>query len=210
MKLHVPISARSVLAALSASLAWSCGADDATMNGGFDGFPGAAAIGGACDPSYRGPFCDESSGDRGLIGFEYRAPQNPSIADAREYSLAAVNHIRAMTCLPPLSLDSCLNDIADRALAAGSGHGYFIANCMNGEHAYGDACECGWSQENIGMAAGSNRSWTDGIEVPLCGMMDEGFGEGHRGNIESPEWTRLGVGIELMSGGASWFHEFGR
>jgi uncharacterized protein YkwD len=159
-----------------------------------------------CDPGFMGPFC---SGGK-IIGFDYPAPDDsPTMAQVRAYSLAAVNHIRAMTCLPPLVADECLNEIAERALAANSGHGYFIENCMNGAHSYGNDCECGWAQENIGSASGSRRTWRDGVEVPLCGMMTEPKGVGHRANIESSKWTRLGVGINYYSSGASWFHEFG-
>jgi uncharacterized protein YkwD len=181
-----------------------------------DSEPGSGSSGGeshdvpgptaeTCDPDFLGPFCEN---DR-IIGFDPSAPANPTEQEAREYSVQAVNYIRSLTCLPPLQLDDCLSDIGERALAANSGHGYFIDNCMNAAHDYGDSCECNWTQENIGMAAGSNRTWVDGVHVPLCGMMTEPKGVGHRKNIESPEWTRMGVGIELMSGGASWFHEFG-
>jgi hypothetical protein len=40
-------------------------------------------------------------------------------------------------------------------------------------------------------------------------MMTEPKGKGHRGNIESQTWTRIGIGIKFSSSGASWYHEFG-
>jgi hypothetical protein len=166
-----------------------------------------------CDPSYLGPFCEQRDGKRRIIGFEPPYSGTPSLDEARTYSGDAVNHIRAMTCLPPLALDECLNDIGTRALDAVSTlgiHGYFLAHCMNAAHDYGDSCECDWAQENYGMAAGTSRDWSDGVHAPLCGMMDEPKGVGHRSNIESAEWTRLGVGIDIMTSGAAWCHEFGR
>lgn len=175
---------------------------------------------GDCDPDFLGPFCTgqecDASGDCSLggwgdriIGFDEPAPENPTIEQAREYSLKAVNHLRARTCLPPLVLDDCLNEIAEEALAANRSHGYFIDHCMNQARGFGRNCECNWTQENIGAAAASGQTWVHGVHRPLCGMMTEPKGVGHRANIEHPHWVRLGVAINVSSIGATWFHEFG-
>jgi uncharacterized protein YkwD len=175
---------------------------------------------GKCDPAFLGPFCTSTTCDASgtcvksgnnarIIGFEYPAPMEPTLVEFRAYSLAAVNFIRARTCLPPLAPDDCLDGIADEARAASSGHGYFLANCMNSDHAFGRECKCNWTQENIGGASGTNRSWIDGVHSPLCGMMTEKKGRGHRSNIEHPSWTRMGISASWSRSGASWFHEFG-
>lgn len=175
---------------------------------------------GDCDPSFLGPFCTQTTCDAAgncnvtgntprIIGFDMQAPASPTLAQIRAYSLAAVNAIRARTCLPPLVADACLDRIAEQAQAANSGHGYFIQNCMNGAHNYGRNCECNWAQENIGAASGTSRTWVDGVQSPLCRMMTERKGTGHRSNIEADVWRRLGVGIKWSSSGASWYHEFG-
>jgi uncharacterized protein YkwD len=149
-----------------------------------------------------------------LIGFDVgSASASPTLADVRKFSLDAVNHIRARTCLPPLAADSCLDDIGTRAndaVATLGIHGYFLQNCMNAAHGYGKNCECGWAQENYGAASGSSRTRKDGVIVPLCAMMTEPKGQGHRGNIENAAWTRLGVGVSYDAHGAGWCHEFGR
>lgn len=164
------------------------------------------------DANFRGPFCDA---DRKIIGFDATpGAANPTLAQVRDYSAKAVNLLRWRTGLPPLRTDAALNDIGERAMVdlanGGSVHGYFIANCMNAANGFGTQCEAGWAQENFGSASGSARTWKDGIRVPLCAMMEEPFGQGHRRNIESTQWTRVGVGIRTTPYGASWVHEFGR
>jgi len=126
---------------------------------------------------------------------------------------STVNAIRARTCLPALAADDCLDKIgttANEAVKTLGIHGYFKANCMNSAYGFGKSCECNWTQENYGAASGSSRTWKDGIIVPLCGMMEEPKGQGHRGNIESSEWKRMGSGVTWTSSGAGWCHEFGR
>lgn len=165
---------------------------------------------GSCDPLFRGPFCDTSTGKMRIIGFNPPAPASPTMEQFRDYSVRAVNAIRARTCLPPLARDACLDRIAQTAYdTVGTSHSYFIANCMNSAHNYGRQCECNWAQENIGAAAGTSRTWIDGVHVPLCSMMRETYGTGHRKNIESKNWRRLGVGGKVTSSGAYWMHEFG-
>jgi uncharacterized protein YkwD len=130
----------------------------------------------------------------------------------RRYAADLVNAVRAMTSLPPLVLDDCLNDIAQRAIedvADGGGvHGYFSEHC--GVGSLRGECECGWAQENYG--ASTQNGWKVALQGPLCGMMTEPKGWGHRGNIESPEWTRIGIGVLPWRGGEGlqWVHEFGR
>jgi hypothetical protein len=137
-------------------------------------------------------------------------PLNPTLQQIRAYTLAAINTIRARTCLAPLVLDDCLNGIAEKAFAAnGVSHGYFLANCMNSSHNYGRNCECNWAQENGGASAGSGRTWVDGVQNPLCRMMTEDYGTGHRSNIESKHWKRIGIAGSYHNSGASWLHEFG-
>ena len=90
-------------------------------------------------------------------------------------------------------------------------HDYFQKNCMNASKGFGKTCECGWAQENYGAAGGTSYLWKDSINVPLCGMMDEPKGVGHRSNIESKEWKRLGTGFTRSgSSGLGWTQEFGR
>lgn len=176
---------------------------------------------GSCDPAFLGAFCSGTTCDASgnctvvennprILGFNAPAPANPTYAEVRAYSLAAVNAIRARTCLPALTEDSCLDGIAESALAANNTHGYFIDNCMNAAHNFGRACTCNWAQENIGAAYGTSRNWTDGIQSPLCRMMTEPKGRGHRSNIESAEWKRIGIGASWTSSGATFYHEFGR
>ncbi len=192
----------------------SCKAPTSVGNGGAgSGTSGGTGDGQkdpACDAGFRGPFCANDK----IIGFDAGPAGNPSatLEEVRQFSLSAVNYLRSRTCLPPLVLDSCLNKIgttANEAIPSLGIHGYFIQNCMNQSHQFGSACECSWTQENYGMAGGSNRSWKEGVIVPLCAMMEEPFGQGHRGNIENTKWTRLGVGITYDSSSASWCHEFG-
>ena len=177
--------------------------------------PSAEATSGAkavepCDPQFLGPFCSAEGQRLRLIGFvPLPSSDDPTPQMVRDYSLAALNHIRSRTCLPPLLADDCLTRIAEEALAANSGHGYFLANCLLNSAQRG-RCECGWAQENIGAAGGTGRTWRDGIVAPLCGMMSEPKGVGHRSNIESTQWTRVGIGVRYGRNGASWFHEFGR
>jgi uncharacterized protein YkwD len=162
-----------------------------------------------CDPGFLGPFCTTGKNPT-IIGFDTTpAKASPTLAEVRAYSFKALNYIRSRTCLPPLTSDACLQDIAEKALAANAGHGYFIANCMNAAHSYGKACKCSWTQENIGASYGTGRTWKDGVRIPLCNMMLEPKGKGHRGNIESKTWKRVGVGIKFSKSGAYWFHEFG-
>lgn len=188
------------------------GGTGAAPSGGSGGT--SVAVGGpisdSCDPDFSGPFCENDT----IIGFE-RGPEvpDPSLEQVREFSVQALNYIRSLTCLPSLKLDSCLSDIGTAALAANDElkiHGYFKANCLNAAHDFGNSCQCDWAQENYGAAGGSRRTWKDGVIVPLCGMMTEPKGVGHRANIESDDWTRVGVGIEYSSTSASWYHEFGR
>jgi hypothetical protein len=171
---------------------------------------GPAPTPGTCDPNFLGPFCTGDDKHKRIIGFDDTpAKANPTPDEVRKYSFDALNYIRAMTCLPPLKIDTCLNQIAESALAANAGHGYFLQNCMNSAYNYGKSCKCGWAQENIGASYGTGRTWKDGVQNPLCGMMTEPKGKGHRGNIESKTWTRIGIGIKFSSSGASWYHEFG-
>lgn len=162
------------------------------------------------DPAFEGPFCTDE-GTPHIIGFDDSpGVGTPTKEEFINYSLEAVNFLRWRTALPPLQSAPALHDIAERALAYDQGHGYFIENCMNAENGYGRNCEAGWAQENIGGAWGSSRTWKDGVRVPLCRMMEEPKGVGHRANIESQEWTRLGVAGDFNENGAYWFHEFGR
>ncbi|NOK61725.1 MAG: hypothetical protein GFH27_549313n133 [Chloroflexi bacterium AL-W] len=162
------------------------------------------------EPTFEGPFCTDE-GTPKIIGFDDSpGVGTPTTEDFINYSLEAVNFLRWRTTLPPLQPDPALNDIAERALAYDQGHGYFIENCMSTQYDYGRNCEAGWAQENIGGAWGSSRTWKDGVRVPLCRMMEEPKGGGHRANIESEEWTRLGVAGDVEGTGAYWFHEFGR
>lgn len=156
-----------------------------------------------CDPAFLGPFCENDQ----IIGFvEPEMPATPTLADMRRYSLAALNQIRSRTCLPALAADDCLDRIAATALEMTPlSHTYFAQNCLGKA-----SCECNWTQENIGASAGTGRTWRTGVQRPLCSMMEEGKGEGHRGNIESKQWTRVGIGISWTSSGASWHHEFGK
>jgi uncharacterized protein YkwD len=173
---------------------------------------GAPAVG-TGNPNFLGPFCEGKP--RHVIGITTTpASADATDAEMRQYMLDAVNTIRAMTNLPALKMDACLNKIADTAIAdaaTGGVHGYFKNNCMNAAHNFGKSCECNWAQENYGAAGGSSYTWKDTLNVPVCGMMDEPKGVGHRGNIENKEWTRLGVGIiKKGTGSTQWVHEFGR
>ena len=162
------------------------------------------------DPNFEGPFCTDE-GTPKIIGFDDSPGVGiPTKEEFVSYSLEAVNFLRWRTALPPLKSAPALHDIAERALAYDQGHGYFIENCMNAKNGYGRNCEAGWAQENIGGAWGSSRTWKDGVRVPLCRMMEEPKGMGHRANIESKEWKRLGVAGDVNENGAYWFHEFGR
>lgn len=185
--------------------------------GGIQGAAGApaAAISGSCDPKFLAPFCENTGGQKlRIVGFDdKRYAGTPTLAEVRKFALDAVNAIRARTCLPALAADDCLDKIgttANEAVKTLGIHGYFKANCMNSAYGFGKSCECNWTQENYGAASGSSRTWKDGIIVPLCGMMEEPKGQGHRGNIESSEWKRMGSGVTWTSSGAGWCHEFGR
>jgi hypothetical protein len=174
-----------------------------------------------CDPAFRGPFCTGTTCDAQgnceatgkhlrIIGFTMQEPESPTLEQIRAYTLAAINTLRARTCLPPLALDDCLNDIAETAYAAvGVSHGYFLANCMNAAHNFGRECECNWTQENGGASMGTGLTWVDGVQNPLCRMMTEPYGKGHRSNIESKHWERIGIAGKFVSSGAAWLHEFG-
>ncbi|MBI4821314.1 MAG: hypothetical protein HY791_33960 [Deltaproteobacteria bacterium] len=175
-----------------------------------DATPQSEDAGLSCDPEFMGPFC---SGDV-ILGFDDTAA-DPAATDeeVRAYALAALNHLRSRTCLPPLSRDACLDGIGASAIATVESlgvHGYFVQNCLDGAHGFGRSCECGWAQENYGAASGSRFSWKYGVRGPLCSMMTEPRGQGHRGNIESTEWTKLGVGLARTPNGMAWYHEFGR
>jgi len=163
-----------------------------------------------CAAEFLGPFCVNDK----IIGFDPGpTPDHPTLDDVWSFSLKAVNYLRSRTCLPSLTFDEGLSAIAAQALEANDTlgiHGFFQENCMNAEHQFGDACTCDWSQENYGAASGSDWTWRDGIMVPLCGMMTEPKGVGHRSNIESTEWKRMGVGVTWDAHGANWYHEFGR
>ncbi len=157
------------------------------------------------------PFC----ANRRIVGLAATpAAAGAAAEEMRAYGADAVNHLRAQTGLPPLVRDACLDRIAQAATDAfasdGRAHGYFLANCMNASRAFGDACECGWGQENQGGAGGTNVSWKDATHRPLCSMMGEPEGKGHRKNIQSREWTRIGVGVAMRGGMLVWSHEFGR
>jgi uncharacterized protein YkwD len=183
--------------------------------------PTAAPIGDIKpDPNFRGPFCRKGAdGDSVIIGFdETDTVKQPTEQEVIDYHLRAVNFIRRRTGLPALTYNTKLAEIAQQAQAANSGHGYFIKNCMNGKYGYGAMCaivgeENGagirWKQENIGGAMGSRRSWQDGIRVPLCSMMEEDYGTGHRGNIEHKRYTHIGFSHKMSANGGFWFHEFG-
>ena len=227
---HLPIciSILSAFAMVGCSSAEQGDSEDVNMGGnggssvgpkpspGTGGKPGGATeepAKGSGDPKFMGPFCEGNP--RHVIGLMTRpASAKPTVEEMRAYMLKAVNMVRATTNLPALKLDDCLNKIADAAIAdvnrGGSVHGYFSENCMNAAHGFGKSCECGWAQENYGAAGGSSYAWTDTLNVPLCGMMDEPKGVGHRGNIESPQWTRLGVGVSGSGASWKWVHEFGR
>jgi len=197
-----------------------------SVNGGAGGVSGAAGtagaagapaaiISGSCDPKFLAPFCENAGGQKlRIIGFDDKPyAATPTLAEVRKFALDAVNAIRARTCLQPLAPDDCLDKIgtaANDAVKTLGIHGYFKENCMNSAHGFGKSCECNWTQENYGSASGSSRTWKDGIIVPLCGMMEEPKGQGHRGNIESPDWRRMGSGVTWTTSGAGWCHEFGR
>ncbi len=110
-------------------------------------------------------------------------------------------------------MDTCLNDIAKRACEANATLGilgYIKQNCFDAAHDYSKNRECGWAQENHGGAFGSADIWKDRIRRPVCLMMHEAKGTGHRANIESAEWKRLGTGTSYTATSADWCHEFGR
>jgi uncharacterized protein YkwD len=144
-----------------------------------------------------------------ITGFDGKpAGAVPTLDGLRKYSLDALNYIRARTCLPPLTMDACLNKHAQEATNYGM-HAYFQKMCFNAAHGYGKTCDCGWAQENYGASyASQGCTWKDGIHTPLCKMMEEPKGAGHRGNIESTKWKRVGIGIKASSSGALWAHEF--
>jgi probable HAF family extracellular repeat protein len=163
------------------------------------------------DPNFTGPFSTKGETPK-IIGFDDSPGRsNPTKKEVLNYSLKAVNFLRSRTGLRPYKLDPKLTKIAEEALKANRGHGYFINNCMNAAYGYGRKCKAGWAQENIGGASGTDRTWKDGIRVPLCSMMDgEPKGVGHRQNIESKEWTRIGIAATCNDNGCFWHHEFGR
>jgi hypothetical protein len=166
------------------------------------------------DPAFRGPFCTGGQTPT-IIGFETsKGAVGASFTEIREFNAKAVNLLRWRTGLTALKVDDALDSIGERAMQdlqnGGGVHGYFIRNCMNATFGFGSKCEAGWAQENYGSASGSARGWKDGVRVALCAMMEEPFGTGHRGNIESKAWTRMGTGIRASANGASWVHEFGR
>jgi uncharacterized protein YkwD len=172
------------------------------------------------DPNFRGPFCEAGSdGDPVIIGFDKTDTiKQPTDQEVIDYHLKAVNFIRSRTGLPALKYNTKLGEIAQQAQAANNGHGYFIQNCMNSRYGYGATCavvgeENGvnirWKQENIGGASGTRRSWQDGIRVPLCAMMAEEYGTGHRANIEHKKYTHIGFSHKMSANGGMWFHEFG-
>ncbi len=218
---------RKAMSLVTLSLLWSCGPSVSTVDGGasaggnsnapapngvsFDaGTAAPQPMSNGADPAFLGPFCKNDF----IIGFdESTGKPNPAPAEVRQFALDAVNFIRSRTALPAYRADANLEGIADRAFGTVDSlgvHGYFIANCMNKAHGYGKMCEAGWAQENYGAASGTRRTWKDGIRVPLCAMMTEPKGQGHRGNIENAAFTRMGSnGNAATANGAAWVHEFG-
>ncbi|MGB0678098.1 MAG: CAP domain-containing protein [Polyangiales bacterium] len=113
----------------------------------------------------------------------------------RDYNLQWVNNARAQTGLSPYVLDDCLSGLAQRAVQdvadGGDVHGMFVRECIRNR----PNCECNWQQENYGAGGGSTTDWTLFFDMPLSSMMQEPKGTGHRANIESTDYTRLGVGV---------------
>jgi uncharacterized protein YkwD len=154
-----------------------------------------------------GAFC---ANDR-IVGVSTMpASSGASIEEQRAYALVALNTLRADTGLPPLKRDACLDRIAQSAVdafaASGQPHTYFTAQCLS--RSGGQSCECGWAQENQG--GGTAPNWKEALHSPLCAMMAEPEGQGHRANIQSRAFTRVGIGISQRGSMRVFSHEFGR
>ena len=120
--------------------------------------------------------------------------------EAVQYVIDATNHLRRVTGLPPVRRDNQLDIIGHEALQKfkrdGSVHQYCITNvCPN------------WNAENFGSV--TNPRLDKGIQNILCLMMAEPKGTGHRGIIENPDYTRLGVGFRYWDSVLTLFQEFG-
>lgn len=201
------------------------GGSSSAPRGGASGTGGNSAAGGDTQPikpavggtaGYKGPFCEGTGSARKIIGLlNEPAPADVSVDEARRFNAEALNTIRAMTGLRALDLDDCLNDLAQKGndlwVGGGAVHGHFSDQCLSKNMSPQTRdCGCGWIQENQGNAGGSTTTWKKAIHRTLCEMMDEPLGVGHRGNIQSAVYTKVGVGIKVLANGAQYTHDFGR
>jgi uncharacterized protein YkwD len=211
-------SVRSAVGFVVACLAVACAAPtpDRLTNGGGGGDytsgpsgsgPASEDDGDGVKGPTGGPFCE---GDR--VASVSTAPASPtaSIEEQRAYALVSLNALRAVTGLAPLKRDACLDRLAQAAVqefaASGQPHTYFTSQCLRTSG--GQSCECGWAQENQGGGTAAN--WKEALHSPLCAMMAEPEGQGHRANIQSRAFTRVGIGIGQRGAMRVFSHEFGR
>ena len=158
-------------------------------------------------PKSTGGYCDARNFDfcKGgkLNGFvpsgKYNLDQAPSTSESREYFFEVLNWLRSKSCLSPLKPDENLNKFGSVGLDYGFNHEYFGSKCSGG-------CPHGIGAENIGTA--SDKNWAEAIQVPLCKMMAEPFGTGHRGAIQNAKFTRTGLGIKCSKNECTWTNEF--
>jgi RNA polymerase sigma factor (sigma-70 family) len=146
------------------------------------------------------------------------APEPVRVATPEERVLAMINEARAAQGLPALKVDPALVTAAERHTRAMMSNGCGLSHQCAGERGLGDrstAADVNWSTvgENVGMG-GPVKDAVDPISKMALnltqGMLDEKPpNDGHRENILSKSFTRIGIVVVRDAKGTVWMtHDF--
>ncbi|MET8763781.1 sigma-70 family RNA polymerase sigma factor [Lentzea sp. NPDC004782] len=147
-----------------------------------------------------------------------QAPEPVRVATPEERVLAMINDARAAQGLPALTVDPALVTAADRHTKAMMSNGCGLSHQCDGESGLGErdtAAGVRWSTvgENVGMG-GPVKDTVDAISKMALnltrGMLDEKPpNDGHRRNILSKSFTRVGIVVVRDARGTVWMtHDF--
>ncbi|WP_376795022.1 CAP domain-containing protein [Thermogemmatispora sp.] len=142
----------------------------------------------------------------------YGAPpaETSQESQLRQQLLALINRDRASQGLPAYTLDGTLS-------AGARLHSWNMAHCGLSHACPGEAAPCDrvsaegitWSVcgENVGYASASPDAWS-GVQLIESSMLNEQPpNDGHRRNLLSSAFHRIGIGIYLDSRGYVWVTE---
>lgn len=148
------------------------------------------AFGGALYDTLNFLTVEPDSGDSIALNFTVTSPLVDSSSEKK--MLDAVNKERQKEGLQPLVMDTKLVDLARDYSKDMLVQGYFSHYNPKGQSPFDRMNEYGINY----LAAGENLALAPSVELAMQGLMDS---PGHKANILSPEFNRIGIGV--MDGG---------